>query len=77
MRYSLRTLLIAVAVTGCVLAYWRCYLDTQIDSFEMLGVGFFRVYDTAWQALLFTPAAKLESALRGHPVYAARIKEKR
>jgi hypothetical protein len=73
MRYRLRTLLIAVTAAGCVLAYSRSYVvsSTVFYGYPVQGHQLVRVYDTAWQATMFKPAAMVEAVVKHRPVYVA------
>lgn len=70
MRYSLRTLLIVLAVTICAALYVSGYFLTDIAP--EYGVsedyGKTRLYRWRIEALLYIPAGKLESLARGRRV---------
>ena len=71
MRYRLRTLLIVITAVCGVFAYLRTYTASSTTLGDFSGGGMIRVYETAWQAKVFKPAARLESVARGRPVHVA------
>jgi hypothetical protein len=71
MRYRLRTLLLLITIVGMLFGYCRFYLESSTPFTDKRGLASVRVYETAWQAILFKPAAQLESIVRGRPVYTA------